>query len=72
MTAFLSCISTSELCKNINKLGYFLSDLQRQPDIVFFLETKLVKGRDILSNSNIRCYAFIYNDSLTLAGGVAM
>ena len=59
------------LQKNDETLNSYLSQLDKQPDIIALSETKLHEGR-VFANINLDGYKFNYVNSLTNAGGVGL
>ena len=57
------------LQKNIDKMSQYLSELEKQPEIIALTETKL-KENYISGNIELPGYKFIHVNSSTLAGGV--
>ena len=57
------------LQKNIDKMSQYLSELEKQPEIIALTETKL-KENYIRGNIELPGYKFIHVNSSTLAGGV--
>ena len=64
-------INTRSLTKNIDKVRELISLMPHQPDIVAITESKLGKSSN-LDFVQVPGYDFLHNDSLTLAGGVAI
>ena len=59
------------LQKNVETLSNYLSQLDKQPDIIALSETKLHEGR-VFANINLDGYKFNYVNGLTNAGGVGL
>ena len=59
------------LAKNIDKVSYFLSQLNKRPDIIAVTETILCDAK-CGNNIELLGYKFVHSDSLTKAGGVGL
>ena len=62
--------SIRSLQKYFDSLAHFLSELERPPDVIAILETKITKTALYL-NINLHGYSFLHCDSETKAGGGA-
>ena len=58
------------LQKHFDSLAYYLSKLERPPDVITISDTKITKNALYL-NINLRGYSFLHCDSETKAVGVA-
>ena len=65
---FIIHFNIRSLQKNVQTLNNYLSQLDKQPDIIALSETKLHEGR-IFANINLDDYKFNYVNSLTNACG---
>ena len=68
---FMMHFNVRSLSKNIDKLSYYLSQLNLKPDIIAITETKLC---DAKCGNNIQLfgYNFVHNDSSTKAKEVGL
>ena len=68
---FIIHFNIRSLQKNVETLNNYLSQLDKQPDIIALNETKLHEGH-VFANIHLDGYKFNYVNSLTNAGGVGL